>query len=79
MAALLFSAVLTAYYTLGVTVTAFFKPQGGEAGGAAIEKHDPHWRMRLSLSVLSAAILAAGFFGEKLTEWLSRVAAGLIG
>ena len=73
--ALIVSAILTAIYLLSVAVTAYFMPLNT---GETAETCDPSWRMKVPFAVLSCAIIAVGLLGAPLTDWLSRIAAGLI-
>lgn len=68
--ALIVSAVLTAVYLMGVVVPMYARPLEGMDASARCEAGLP---MKLTLSALCLAILAAGFCASPLTEWLSAI------
>lgn len=78
IAALIVSAVLTAIYLMSVVVSAYFMPLNNELSAMANENHDPSWQMKVPFALLSAAIVLVGLYGAGVTEWLGRIAAGLI-
>lgn len=67
--ALIVSAILTAVYLMSVVIPMYARPLEGTLP-ASCEAGAP---MRLTLSVLCLAILAAGFCAAPLTEWLSCI------
>ncbi len=75
--ALLISAVLTAYYTLEVSVTAFIKKK--ENKELHFEKaHDPSWLMILPFALLCIMMVALGIQGDEVIKLLTAVAQGLV-
>ena len=66
IAALMLSAVLTAFYLMTIIIPAYFPPKGFDYVPIARYK-DPNWYMLLPLAVFSLAILLTGMFPEALS------------
>ncbi|SHJ22547.1 complex I subunit 5 family protein [Hespellia stercorisuis] len=77
VAALLISALLTAIYMMTFVVRGFFPGKDFDYEKLR-DVRDPNWKMILPLAVFSIAIVGFGLYSTPLTEFLSRVAAGLI-
>jgi len=65
IAALMLSAVLTAFYLMTIIIPAYFPPKGFDYVPIA-RYSDPNWYMLLPLAVFSLAILLTGMFPEVL-------------
>ena len=76
VASLIISAVLTAIYLFGVALPFYFRPMNEDRQG--MKCIDPGWRMKLTLAVLSVAMLALGIWSAPLVTFLKQVAAGTI-
>ena len=74
--ALLLSAVLTAVYTMGVSLPAYTLPLNAQ--DAQREKCDPGLRMKLPLALLVLALLAVSLYAQPLVDFLTAVPGGLM-
>ncbi len=72
--ALLISAVLTGIYLLVPS----FSLYAGKRPAAAAPACDGGWKMRTTLSVLSAALLVMSFYSAPLLDFILRAASGLV-
>ena len=78
VAALIISAILTAIYMMSVVITAYFMPLNNDMASLAGENRDPGWLMKLPMLLICCAVVLMGLNGAAVTEWLSKIAAGLI-
>ena len=76
--ALIVSAVLTAAYLFPVCIGAYFRPVNESLSPVVGTNRDPDWRMKAPLLALCGLILALSVCAGPLTDWLGRVAAGLL-
>ncbi len=70
---LLYSALMTAIYTLTIVIRAWFPGQGERAVFEDTVK-DPNWEMKLPLGIFAAAVLWLGLCSEPLMEILKSIA-----
>ena len=76
IAVLLVSAVLTAVYMLVPAFSAFFMPL--DENGLEDRSYDPRWQMKLPLAILCVIMLVLAFASAPLTDFIGRVAQGLV-
>ena len=76
MAALLYSALMTAIYLLTAAVRAFF-PDSAVDTAALAGYTDPSWRMLLPLGIFSAVTILLGVYAGPMLSLLEQVARGL--
>ena len=73
---LLTSALLTAGYLLPITVNGLLP--GADYDYSALEKKEPNMTMLLPLLILAALAVLLGLFPNPLTDYISRIAAGVL-
>ncbi len=75
VAVLLYSALMTAVYTMTVAVRAWFPDRGYDAEAHA-GVTDPNWEMKLPLCIFAVLVLGFGLCSEPLMEILRAIAWG---
>ncbi len=75
---LVLSAIMTAIYLFTVVIPAYFMPFVDRIPSQAEGRSDPGLCMKLSLGLMAAVIVGAGFVSVPLIRFLKSVASGLL-
>lgn len=75
VAAILFSAFLTAVYLFSIVVKAFFRTENLTE---TVKNQDPNWYMKAPLVLLTVTVILIGVYSRPLLRFLEQIAFGRI-